>query len=140
MLDAIQGLGVFPLDVRETDIDFMSADGHKWMLGPEGAGLFYIRNSLIEQLSPRNVGWRSVPSISSPGVSDPAKPSSRSANSDLPAPDAPTSRTRSPSRKEKSLGAIQKAGRAPVDDILSYADRIRRPGLSLSVVVLWMAV
>jgi selenocysteine lyase/cysteine desulfurase len=37
-VDAIQGLGVFPLDLRRTPIDFLAADGHKWLLGPEGAG------------------------------------------------------------------------------------------------------
>ncbi|MBY0457245.1 MAG: aminotransferase class V-fold PLP-dependent enzyme, partial [Gemmataceae bacterium] len=37
-VDAIQALGVFPLDVQRTPIDALSADGHKWMLGPEGAG------------------------------------------------------------------------------------------------------
>ena len=42
-VDAIQGLGVFPLDVQKTPIDFLAADGHKWLLGPEGAGLFYLR-------------------------------------------------------------------------------------------------
>ncbi len=59
-LDAIQGLGVFPLDVRDADIDFLAADGHKWMLGPEGAGVFYVKSELLEQLRPINVGWNSV--------------------------------------------------------------------------------
>ena len=40
-VDAIQGLGAFPLDVRECHIDALAADGHKWLLGPEGCG-FYI--------------------------------------------------------------------------------------------------
>ena len=48
-LDAIQGLGAFPLDVRETPIDFLAADGHKWMLGPEGAGIAYIRREHLER-------------------------------------------------------------------------------------------
>ena len=39
-VDAIQGLGVLPLDVQRTPIDFLAADGHKWLLGPEGAGIF----------------------------------------------------------------------------------------------------
>ncbi|HTN76531.1 MAG TPA: aminotransferase class V-fold PLP-dependent enzyme [Pirellulaceae bacterium] len=60
-LDAIQGLGIFPLDVRRTDVDFLAADGHKWLLGPEGAGLFYIRQNLLDRLRPLNVGWHSVP-------------------------------------------------------------------------------
>lgn len=59
-VDAIQGLGMFPLDVRQTPIDFLSADGHKWLLGPEGAGLFYCRKELLEKLRPVSVGWNSV--------------------------------------------------------------------------------
>ena len=59
-LDAIQGLGVFPLDVKATGIDFFSADGHKWMLGPEGAGLFYSRQEHLSRLKPLGVGWKSV--------------------------------------------------------------------------------
>jgi len=60
MLDAIQGLGVFPLDVRETDIDFLAADGHKWMLGPEGAGILYLKREHLDLLRPLQVGWNSV--------------------------------------------------------------------------------
>ncbi|MCG6155988.1 aminotransferase class V-fold PLP-dependent enzyme [Rubinisphaera margarita] len=60
LLDAIQGLGVFPLDVKESDIDFLSADGHKWMLGPEGAGVFYLKREHLDLLRPRGIGWNSV--------------------------------------------------------------------------------
>jgi len=59
-LDAIQGLGVFPLDVRAAGVDFLAADGHKWLLGPEGAGLLYIRQELLPELRPLMVGWNSV--------------------------------------------------------------------------------
>ncbi len=59
-LDAIQGLGVFPIDVGQTPIDFLAADGHKWMLGPEGAGIFYIRRQHLGLLRPLAVGWNSV--------------------------------------------------------------------------------
>jgi selenocysteine lyase/cysteine desulfurase len=59
-LDAIQGLGVFPLDVVQTPVDFLAADGHKWMLGPEGAGLFYLRREHLPRLRPIGVGWNSV--------------------------------------------------------------------------------
>ena len=38
-VDAIQGLGAFPLDVQKTPIDALAADGHKWLLAPEGAGI-----------------------------------------------------------------------------------------------------
>lgn len=60
LLDAIQGLGVFPLDVRQTPIDFLAADGHKWLLGPEGAGVFFLRREHLDLLRPLGVGWNSV--------------------------------------------------------------------------------
>ena len=59
-VDSIQAMGAFPLDVRTTPIDFFAADGHKWMLGPEGAGLVYIRREHLAKLRPFNVGWNSV--------------------------------------------------------------------------------
>jgi len=59
-VDAIQGLGVFPMDVQRTPIDFLAADGHKWLLGPEGAGIFWIRRELVERLDPVGIGWNSV--------------------------------------------------------------------------------
>jgi selenocysteine lyase/cysteine desulfurase len=59
-LDAIQGLGVHALDVQAAGVDFLAADGHKWLLGPEGAGVFYCRRDLLEMLRPMNVGWNSV--------------------------------------------------------------------------------
>jgi len=59
-VDAIQGLGPFCIDVRRTPLDFMAADGHKWLLGPEGAGLLYVRRDWIDRLRPIGVGWHSV--------------------------------------------------------------------------------
>ncbi len=60
MLDAIQGLGAFPIDVADSQVDFLSADGHKWMLGPEGAGILYIRDQHLDLLQPLGVGWNSL--------------------------------------------------------------------------------
>jgi selenocysteine lyase/cysteine desulfurase len=59
-VDAIQGLGPLVIDVQRTPIDFLAADGHKWLLGPEGAGLLYVRRDWIERLRPLGVGWHSV--------------------------------------------------------------------------------
>lgn len=61
-VDAIQGLGPLAIDVGRTPIDFLCADGHKWLLGPEGAGLLYVRREWIERLRPLGVGWHSVTS------------------------------------------------------------------------------
>lgn len=59
-VDAIQGLGAIPLDVSALGIDYLVADGHKWLLGPEGAGIFFIRQELLEKIQPTSVGWKSV--------------------------------------------------------------------------------
>jgi selenocysteine lyase/cysteine desulfurase len=59
-LDAIQGLGVFPIDVEASGVDFLAADGHKWLLGPEGAGLLYVKREHLALLRPLMVGWNSV--------------------------------------------------------------------------------
>ena len=59
-VDAIQGMGVLELDVQTVPIDFLAADGHKWMLGPEGAGVFYVRRDRLDELHPLGVGWNSI--------------------------------------------------------------------------------
>lgn len=59
-LDAIQAVGVMPVDVQALGADFLAADGHKWLLGPEGAGFLYVRESLAEALRPPVVGWLSM--------------------------------------------------------------------------------
>ncbi|MFZ1073360.1 MAG: aminotransferase class V-fold PLP-dependent enzyme [Verrucomicrobiia bacterium] len=57
-LDAIQTLGAFPTTVEH--VDFLAADAHKWLLGPCGAGVFYVRRELQEKLSPPVYGWHNV--------------------------------------------------------------------------------
>lgn len=59
-VDAIQSLGILPVDVKAMHIDYLSADGHKWLLGPEGAGIFYCRRELLEHTRPLMVGWMNV--------------------------------------------------------------------------------
>ncbi|MGX5219040.1 aminotransferase class V-fold PLP-dependent enzyme [Pseudomonas segetis] len=56
-VDAIQQIGALPFDVQACGCDFAMADGHKWMLGPEGLGLFYCRSELREQLKLHEYGW-----------------------------------------------------------------------------------
>lgn len=60
MLDAIQSLGAFPVDVVRDSVDFLAADAHKWMLGHEGIGILYVRRALIEKIEPMLLGWNSV--------------------------------------------------------------------------------
>jgi cysteine desulfurase / selenocysteine lyase len=56
-VDAIQALGVVPMSVE--NVDFLSAGGHKWLLGVEGAGFLYARSEAMRELTPRLAGWLS---------------------------------------------------------------------------------
>jgi len=60
IVDAIQGLGAFPLDVRKARIHALAADGHKWLLGPEGCGLLYVQKDLQDAIEPVEFGWTNV--------------------------------------------------------------------------------
>jgi selenocysteine lyase/cysteine desulfurase len=60
LVDAIQGLGAFPLDVKRANIAGLAADGHKWMLGPEGSALLYVNGQAMERITPSEVGWTTV--------------------------------------------------------------------------------
>ena len=62
-VDAIQQLGAYPLDVQASHCAFAMADGHKWMLGPEGLGVFYCRRDLCEQLKLHEYGWHMVEQV-----------------------------------------------------------------------------
>ena len=59
-VDAIQSLGAFPIDVKAMNIDFLSADGHKWLCGPEGCGVFFVRKEIQGHLRPTCIGWASM--------------------------------------------------------------------------------
>ncbi|MFC9439855.1 aminotransferase class V-fold PLP-dependent enzyme [Nocardia sp. NPDC057030] len=58
--DVIQGLGAIPAELADWGVDFAMADGHKWLLGPEGSGVLYVRGSRLELLRPLEPGWNSV--------------------------------------------------------------------------------
>jgi selenocysteine lyase/cysteine desulfurase len=57
-VDGIQTVGAFPTEARH--FDFLAADAHKWLLGPCGAGLFYVRKTAQEALRPIVFGWHNV--------------------------------------------------------------------------------
>jgi len=56
-VDAIQGLGALPVNVRKMHISALAADGHKWLLGPEGCGILYINKDLFDLVEPVEWGW-----------------------------------------------------------------------------------
>ncbi|MFB6122993.1 MAG: aminotransferase class V-fold PLP-dependent enzyme [Haloferacaceae archaeon] len=60
LVDAVQSPGQTPVDVHEWGADFAAAAGHKWMLGPWGAGYLYVDGDVADGLTPAQVGYRSV--------------------------------------------------------------------------------
>jgi cysteine desulfurase / selenocysteine lyase len=60
VVDAIQGVGVRPLDVQTCHIDILACGGQKWLLSPWGTGFAYVRRELGRGLEPREVGWLAV--------------------------------------------------------------------------------
>lgn len=56
-VDAIQALGVHPIDVRQMNIDCLASGGHKWLCGPEGIGIFYCKRELIGHIKPTAIGY-----------------------------------------------------------------------------------
>jgi selenocysteine lyase/cysteine desulfurase len=60
IVDAIQALGAMEVDVRKSKIDLLSADAHKWLLGPQGIGISYISDAMLENLDVSNLGYKSM--------------------------------------------------------------------------------
>jgi selenocysteine lyase/cysteine desulfurase len=57
VVDAIQGLGAVPLDVRDTPVDILACGGQKWLCSPWGSGFTYVRGALISTFEPTYPGW-----------------------------------------------------------------------------------
>ncbi len=62
-IDAIQSLGAVQFDVQACKADFVMADGHKWMLGPEGLGVFYTSSKSRAKLKLKQYGWHMMQDI-----------------------------------------------------------------------------
>jgi len=56
-IDAIQSLGAVQFDVQAYHADFVMADGHKWLFGPEGLGVFYTNPAARDRLKLSQYGW-----------------------------------------------------------------------------------
>lgn len=59
-VDAIQSLGAIPVDVQAVQADFVMADAHKWLMGPEGIAVFYCSPTWREHLRLHEYGWHMV--------------------------------------------------------------------------------
>jgi selenocysteine lyase/cysteine desulfurase len=61
VVDAIQALGVVPIEVEAELVDVAAGGSHKWLLSPEGVGYLYLSDRARERIQPTLVGWISVP-------------------------------------------------------------------------------
>ena len=59
-VDAIQGVGVLPLDVGRTRVDLLACGGQKWLLSPWGSGFTYVHPAMLDVLVPQPVSWMAV--------------------------------------------------------------------------------
>ncbi|UCD94942.1 MAG: aminotransferase class V-fold PLP-dependent enzyme [Candidatus Zixiibacteriota bacterium] len=60
VVDGIQGCGVEPIDVHKCRVDIFSSGGQKWLLSPQGTGIFYVRKDLQDRLITPFTSWLSV--------------------------------------------------------------------------------
>ncbi|MCK4352167.1 aminotransferase class V-fold PLP-dependent enzyme [candidate division WOR-3 bacterium] len=60
IVDAIQGLGALQIDLKKTQVDFLTSGASKWLFGPEGIGILYVSKKTIPKLKPFNIGWLSA--------------------------------------------------------------------------------
>ena len=60
VVDAIQGLGALRMDVERDLVDVAAAAAHKWLLGPEGVGVLFVSDRVVQRIRPVHLGWRSM--------------------------------------------------------------------------------
>ncbi|HSF76754.1 MAG TPA: aminotransferase class V-fold PLP-dependent enzyme [Microcoleus sp.] len=60
LVDAAQSVGVLPLNLIESGVDFYAFTGHKWWCGPEGLGGLYVSAEALADLHPVFIGWRGI--------------------------------------------------------------------------------
>ena len=74
VVDAVQGLGAFPVDVKSSGVHALSVSGHKWLLGPEGTGFLYLDKELMPHVEPVEMGWTNVTGFPAYSCEDELRP------------------------------------------------------------------
>ena len=74
VVDAVQGLGAFPLDVARSGVHALAVSGHKWLLGPEGVGFLYLRKDIIPRVEPVEIGWTNMTGFPAYSCEDELRP------------------------------------------------------------------
>jgi cysteine desulfurase/selenocysteine lyase len=63
IVDATQSAGAVPIDAIADEVDILVTSGYKWLCGPFGAAMMFVRRSLHERIEPGLVGWRSTSEV-----------------------------------------------------------------------------
>ncbi len=123
-VDAIQQLGAMQMDVQACGIDFLAADGHKWLLSPEGIAVFYCREDLREQLLINQHGWHMLddPYQFTRDEWQPSKTAMRF--------EAGSPNTLGQVAMHASIGLLQAAGMQQVESLIAANTRVLSIGLN----------
>ena len=68
LVDAVQSPGQMPVDVTEWGADFVAGSGHKWLLGPWGAGFLYVDETALKTLEPPRIGYFGADTVAAEGA------------------------------------------------------------------------
>ena len=109
-VDAIQQLGAIQFDAQSIHADFVVADGHKWLLGPEGLALFYCRRELLPQLKLQQFGWHMVENFTDFNKMDPWQPAHSARRFECGSPNLLTAHA-----LHASLGLLLETGMANIE-------------------------
>ena len=60
VLNATQGFGALPIDVKRWKVDFLTTNSYKWLMGGYGGGILYMNKKWVQKFKPSSAGWRSV--------------------------------------------------------------------------------
>jgi len=60
VVDGIQSVGALPIDVKALGVPVLAFGAKKWVMGPDGIGVLYVEEELMERILPVEVGWKSV--------------------------------------------------------------------------------
>jgi len=123
-VDAIQQLGAMQMDVQACCIDFLAADGHKWLLSPEGIAVFFCREALREQLRINQHGWHMLddPYQFNRDQWQPSKTAMRF--------EAGSPNTLGQVAMHASIGLLQEAGMPQVEALIAANTRALSAGLA----------
>jgi cysteine desulfurase/selenocysteine lyase len=61
VVDAVQSLGAYEMDVKKYGIDALCTSCYKWLLGPDGIGFLYCSEDIVDEIATTNIGWMSTP-------------------------------------------------------------------------------